>query len=318
MALRRTGLLTANRKAIAEDPTRGDPRIPDLLHHLRGGDVDAARLIVASATNTSDREHLVLAVLDAKVDLLALDGWITAHPDDAWAHLVRGVQLVGWAWEARGHGRSQTVGESAFEEFWARLRRAEWHLLHAAELDPTDPLPWGSLLTSGRGLQVAFEELCLRFEECNRRFPGLPGAHAAFLQGACRKWRGSHDQMFGFATMTASAASPGSPLHALVVAAHFEQQIDLDDTQAFRHYFASPGVRAQVHFAATQSVLHPSWIDVPAHVPAMNVIAGGLLMIEERSLAQQVAGRIGVRRSGFPWDYIGDDAGQAFARALAG
>jgi hypothetical protein len=104
----------------------------------------------------------------------AAEQWVAQVPDDGWGHLVLGALLVQWAWEARGGGYAERVGESAWDVFFERLRRAEESLWHAARSLPGEIDPWCHLIWSGIGLQVPLEELTTRYDEGQRRQPFHP------------------------------------------------------------------------------------------------------------------------------------------------
>jgi hypothetical protein len=176
----------------------------------------------------------------------ALDAIVADRSNDPAALLMRGAYDIRWGWSARGAGRSGTVSRDSFALFHERLRRAERDLLLAARIDQRDPAPWVQLLASGRGLQIEKPELRARFNEAQRRAPGLWTAHTQMLQGLCAKWSGSHEIMFAFARDSSAAAERGSPLHVLVALAHYERYLDFDTQPDREGYASQPAVRDEI------------------------------------------------------------------------
>ena len=91
------------------------------------------------------------ALLDFPTTRDHLDAWCAAAPESAYAHLVRGEHLIGFAWEARGSGWANTVSDEGWRLFAERLSLARAALERAAELDPTLSLVPAALITVGRG-----------------------------------------------------------------------------------------------------------------------------------------------------------------------
>lgn len=300
------------------DPYLGDDRLRQVVHALRDGDWASAEQGFDALGDVRAREPIVSGTALEGIDghPPSFDEWARARPSSAAARTVRGAHMVRWGWQARGFGRATTVEENAWEVFHSRLRAAEDDLFAAVDLDPDDPLPWSALVVSGRGLGIPTEELMLRFGEVERRAPGLVCAHLQLLQGVCRKWGGSHDEMFGFARSHAAGAPAGSPLGALVPIAHVERWIDFDDDDAAMRGYWSGEVRDEIIENALRSVLDPSWVDGPEGVPALNAYALTLLVCGESDLAHEVGRRIGTRRTSI-WGFF-NKADEKFHRVTTG
>ncbi|MEG3634848.1 hypothetical protein [Micromonospora palythoicola] len=65
--------------------------------------------------------------------------------------------------------------------------------------EPDDTTARTFLVVSARGREVHPAEARRRFDEVVTRHPGHRLAHEHMLQYLCRKWSGSHEQMFEFA-----------------------------------------------------------------------------------------------------------------------
>lgn len=298
---------------IQPDVAMAHPGALQLRAQLAQGQFEAALEAYRQLPTPSLREFHVYAATDERL----LEGddvprWAHAfvehHPDESVAWSIRGGLRIAAAWKARSSLRAQYVEESAWPIFFQGLNEAELDLVHATKLDPTDPAPWSKLLKSGRGLQISKEELGDRFVEAARRGDDLLFAHEQILQGLCAKWSGSHESMFQFAR-EASAASPGgSPLHVLVMDAHFEQWLDLD-CKPSEYFFGGPD--REVETAAQMSVLHPDFQDDLAHpyaAAARNVAAVVLAMSGARRQSWDQARLIGTRLNDWPWYNLGDPA----------
>lgn len=185
----------------------------------------------------------------------ALNHYIaSAGKKDPLAVLIRGVAGVGWAWDARGHGRAETVDEQGWRFFFERLRQADADLHLAARLDPMNPIPWVEMLSSGRGLQIHIDEIELRFENLFRRNPASVVGHSNYLQSIAGKWSGSDERMWKFALDVHSHVPAGSPLKTIVAEAYVERYIVSEEQQ-------SSEVARIVADAADSSIFHPNFDD---------------------------------------------------------
>ena len=146
------------------DDDFGDPVPSAFVAALQGGDWAGARSTLLGASPVSRTSALGTDRFRSDPPVAAAEQWVAQVPDDGWGHLVLGALLVQWAWEARGGGYAERVGESAWDVFFERLRRAEESLWHAARSLPGEIDPWCHLIWSGIGLQVP---LVVRLEGTN-------------------------------------------------------------------------------------------------------------------------------------------------------
>ncbi|MBB6172765.1 hypothetical protein HNR23_002825 [Nocardiopsis mwathae] len=152
-------------------------------------------------------------------DLLA-DGMPAEDAADILVWL--GSTLVSEAWEIRGGGYSDTVGEDRYKLFFASLGAAEEPLLEAAKLRPDDPTPWHEMLAYGMGMQLDRDRQDRIWANVAQRARFLIDANWRRLQVLCEKWYGSHAEMFAFARETVALAPNGHPVPYLLPMAHYE------------------------------------------------------------------------------------------------
>lgn len=266
------------------------------------GDFHRLRAAFAAAPSLPEREVMLVAIAALPDRPPALDHWVTMTGGDPLALLVRGAHTISWAWEARSARRAQQVSSEQFEVFWERLRLAESDLYAVTNAMPKDPLSWGQLLISGRGLQVPRTELALRLNEAVRRGPDLYFAHEQYLQGICEKWSGSHKEMFEYARHAMAQGGPNSALCGLVAIAHLEM-----DIAARSDFYFSGEVSAELHEIATRS-LEPGFPNDAAGAAARNALAVALLRCRDIHAAQQQMVRLKGRLREFPWCYLDDPA----------
>jgi hypothetical protein len=224
-------------------PAQDDAALRATCESVRNGDWTAARDLMAATRADLDlraRRSWVLSETvtgvswarsgaipinaNGQVDTTAtwVDRWAAEEPTNPDAMLVRARSMIGRGWAVRGSGWASSVSRAAFHEFHRLLLMAIPLCHEAARLFPEDPTPWGQLMmiASPLGVDRANVERC--WAEVTARSPFHREAHAIRLMYLCKKWRGSHEEMFAFAREAAATAPPGSPLHALPLQANAE------------------------------------------------------------------------------------------------
>ena len=281
----------------------GDPEAQALRNSLEAGHVGPFE----SAYLRSDvhrREFLLQNLVLDLPGVAAIEQWPQTDPASPLAYLARGAQRISSAWEARGRGRSTTVGEDAWEIFFSRLRDAESDLRRSLELGD-DGVAWSQLLISGRGLQLTTDELRARYARATERSPGLTNAAEQLLQSLCAKWHGSNEEMFEFARDTCATAPPNDPRHRLIAIAHFERWLEFrDDAVGQVRYKSSREAQEELVGAAQRSVLTPQFGTTPQHVLTVNWFAWALCHFGRPEMAPTLFQRIGGRPTPMPWDYF--------------
>jgi len=240
-------------------PVDGEPDVDAFAAAVASQNWDAARATYAEIPAWWARARCISSVdLDDRT-FAALGSWIdqTAGQDPL-PYLIRGAGGVGWAWDARGSGWSDTVTQEGWALFFDRLRTADQDLHRAARLDLQDPNPWISLLPAAMGLQIPQAERDLRFEQAFRRDPSNLAAHLSYVQCVAGKWSGDDERMWRFAKDVHAGVPAGSPLR-VVVASAFEELVFSNGRSEGEppHDLAAAG--QVVVEAIEMSVLHPDF-----------------------------------------------------------
>lgn len=321
----------AKRRGFVEDLTFGDPTAARLRASLQAGDWRAVHQHLAGLQDPAERELLVEAVAGAHEPLrgreATLDAWCAAQPDSALPRVVRGRWLIAAAWAARGGGGASSVSQQGWQQFFRLLQRADEDLAAAAALDPRDPTACALRLTTSRGLQLGPDETQRRFAATVARDPGHRLAHALRLASLCKKWSGSHEQMFAFAREAARQAPEGSVLGGLLAQAHAERWLwarsfaeeAADDPEWFgkhERYFQDPAVREELQRAWDRSLGSPAFRETKAAVHARNWFGFCLHLAGDHARARAALEPLGKRVTEVPWAWLGKgDPAQAVDHA---
>ncbi|MFG2195332.1 hypothetical protein [Streptomyces sp. NPDC048639] len=235
-----------------------------------------------------------------------LDAWLAASPEDPDAVLVKAGLSIDQAWRVRSAARAAEVSPEQFRAFFALLEDAVPVIRAAADLNPTDPVPWRIALTHARGVQAPREVFDAYWEEAVERAPHHYGCHSTALQYLSKKWYGSHEEMFAFAEHAADAALPGSQLHALPLLAAVEYELAAGSTgkSTGARSFAEDRIAAAIDRALELS----SWYDPgdPEVAGVRNHLALMLLRAGRWTVALDVFRAIGVHARSAPWACFGD------------
>lgn len=275
------------------------------------------------ATMTSDPDREVTTV-----DTTAAwpDRWAQAEPDNADAVLVRARSLIARGWEVRGSDWASHVGQDAFAEFHRLLRMAVHLCEQAAVLVPDDPTPWALRLLLDTALGADRGPFEQHWEQVVARDPTHREAHNFKLMYLCRKWRGSHEEMFAFARSTAANAPEGSPLHVLPLMANAEWSLwELEREEGILQHARPVNLtwRKGKEFHAELDNALDRWFRAGPRRHAMwhldlNYLAYGLFRASRHRDAKAVFEAIGPYAEPIPWGWVQHhdyDADQAFLAA---
>jgi hypothetical protein len=240
-----------------------------------------------------------------------LDDWLGEAPDDPDALLVKAGLSLKQAWAVRTGARAQDVPQDQFQAFFALLDDAVPVISTAAELNPTDPVPWQLALEHATASQSPREVFDTYWAEALERSAHHYGCHVAALQYLCEKWHGSHVEMFDFAERATLDALPGSKLHALPLLAAVEYDVLAEAVGGDDEGHTLIG-RARVEAAVERALAlvagyapgDPEVADVRNHLALMLLLTHRT----EESLGQFQA--IGTHATEHPWGYFGDPRGQ--------
>ncbi len=328
-------------RQIDTNPAQDDAALREACLQARHGSDDTqARRAVAGTRGDHDRRARYVRVLaestagglgtrvdraTGRVDTAATwaDRWAAGSPGDPDAQLVRARSLMARAWEVRGGGWAAEVRAGQATEFDRLLHLAAQANDLALRLAPEDPTPWVNRLHLLIDQPGTGEETDETWRELTRRDPWHREGHGLMLTYLCRKWHGSHEQMFGFARSVAAAAPAGSPLHVLPVRAAAEWALweqerassALTADEAGQRWREDPAMRADLDNAMSR------WFDRPASRHAdwlldANFLAYGLARAGRDREAAPVFASIGRYVTVVPWSWWGDGRGDAcFIRA---
>ncbi|MEV8362955.1 hypothetical protein [Streptomyces niveus] len=236
-----------------------------------------------------------------------LDAWLAESPRDPDAVLVKAEHCVQQAWEIRTGARASSVSRDQFQAFFALLHDAVPVIGAAAELNPTDPVPWQVALTHARGSQAPREVFDAYWAEATARAPHHYGCHVSAMQYLCDKWYGSHGEMFDFAERAAEEALPGSKLHALPLLAAVEYDVVADGGNG------GAGIeRSRIHAALKRaqelSDAYPQ--GDPEVAGVRNHLALMLVLADRHGEALEQFRAVGSHATQYPWAYLGDARGE--------
>lgn len=293
-------------RSVVIDPTFGDPQakhLAKLLSEQRGEEI----LSLLSQIRNQERRVFLFSQIR---EIQGRPNWIEEltknHWDSAEAHLISGNHAIGWAWQARGAGDAESVQKDSWAIFFDRLTLAEKLLIRATELDSSDPLPWASLIIVSRGLEQGMEVHQEYFEEVTRRDPFHFDAHSMYLQAICKKWGGSHEEMFEFARNASAKAPKGSPIHLLVPIAHIERWMEgFEDIKPEMRdsYFSQPEVLQEIKDSADKTIFSTEWDPQTPETKAENIFAFLFWLSGSTLKAKKAFDKIGTKPCSFPWEY---------------
>lgn len=235
-----------------------------------------------------------------------LDAWLAESPRDPDAVLVKAEHRVQQAWEIRTSARASSVSRDQFQAFFALLEDAVPVIGAAAELNPTDPVPWQVALTHARGSQAPREVFDTYWAEATARAPHHYGCHLSALQYLCDKWYGSHGEMFDFAERAAEHALPGSKLHALPLLAAVEYDVVADGGS--RKGEGGRIDRSRIHAALKRAQeLSDAYPAADPEVAGVrNHLALMLILADRHGEALEQFRAVGTHATQYPWAYLGD------------
>jgi hypothetical protein len=296
--------------AIEVDPLYGHPEAAELLAALEGGDWRLVDRQLSSVDDVDRREALALILSGAdNVEPSVFDEWAAGHP--AQGLFLRGTRSLLKAWELRTGGRAERVARSAWDPFFSTLRQAEADLLASVDRSPENEPAWSALIATGMGLQIPKSEAWARYRQATARTKNRLLAAERLLQYLCRKWQGSHDEMFDFAIATSRAAPDGHPIHRLVPMAVIERRIDCKNISEWNAEYNRPFYSRALAEAAYRSIDMETFGPRPGQGPfqlgARNIFAGAYANINDQVRLRVQLEIIGLNMTKRPWDYLGGE-----------
>jgi hypothetical protein len=221
---------------------------------------------------------------------------VDADPQDAFAAVLLGGNLIDQAWKVRSADLAQ---------FRTLLCEAERLLTDAVTGEPPDCAGWVFRLSTARGLSLGQAEARRRYDRLAEIDPHhLPG-QVMLLQQLCPTWGGSFADAHAFARSAMLAAPEGALNAVLVVDAHLEQVRTLPPKGRTRH-LADERVREQIREAAARSVEHPDFRRTSDWVRVCNSFAMMLGLIGDHAAAARQFDAVGPHVSRRAWEHLGD------------
>ena len=182
---------------------------------------------VLDSLKESDRNHY-LPLLTQEKNLLSIESYLElpAHyPDVSYAYYLRGMYFYHFAWETRGTGIANTVGQKNYAAFYERLRYAKKDLKKAHELSDQEQTYWAELYNIAKHFNSEEadeleEKLLERIRNdamenvfCLRR--------VANMKRAC--WGGSHQESLEWAREVVLSTKHGDPMRIMLFEAYVQQ-----------------------------------------------------------------------------------------------
>jgi hypothetical protein len=300
------------------DPALGDPLGTIILGEARQGKFDILlKRVEPLRTGEWDRRafYIDLAAKNStkseKVDTL---------PDTPLGNLIQGNVAIELAWKARGSGDAATVTENGANLFFKYLNTAGKYLSRAAEQDLDDPTPFAFLQTVAMGLQLERKLADAWFNEATRRDPTNQQAHFRHLFLLCKKWGGSHEDMYAFARDTMKKTPIGSTLYSIIYLAFQEHYLffrafDKNPVGA-QVFLGEAGVRKESIDAYRNSLQIRKSIDRVSDYWPHNSAAWWFLALNMPNVVRQETKKIGPHFTVFPWSIFYKDPGVGYQRAL--
>jgi hypothetical protein len=161
------------------------------------------------------------------------------YPNVSYAHYLRAVYFYHYAWEARGLGITNTVGQKNYALFYERLRYARADLKKAYELSPNEQSYWAELYNlvkhfKNKDSDHLEEDLYGLIKENAMQNPFCI-QHVSHMKKA--RWGGSHKESLEWAREVISHSNDGDSMKIIIFEVLIEQyqyilEYDKDEEKA--------------------------------------------------------------------------------------
>jgi hypothetical protein len=294
-----------------------DPDAKRLRLALRKCDFNTVAGFFRTFNDSDAREFYIRELTQWPGRPAFFDAWVQSLPTCAESWLLRGAHGIQWAWEARTGQRAENVAREQWPIFFERLEAAWADLERAIELNPTDASPYSERINCAIGLELEKKVVFDALDNARQRAVECWEPYVRTLFYLCKKWHGSHEEMFDFARKTSRAAQDGSGLHTLVAVAHIERWVYASafdrNVELARKYWQNDDVREEVREAYRSSLGSPNYIPKRATRWQRSFFAFALTKAGAFKEAMVEFDRIGNRPPDCPWYLLGDPL-QAFAK----
>ncbi|MFH9726477.1 hypothetical protein ACH4M4_26455 [Streptomyces sp. NPDC017254] len=283
------------------DPTFGDRALADGREDMLLGRWEGARDLLARIPGDWDvRAHRVRLLADAAAGRRTVDLWQVSEPTNPDAAVLRAETEVMRMFAAARTGR--TPGAD-------RLDTAVRYCYRAAELAPSDPQPWVSLLTLGRLYPGGHPETSAWWKEILARDRDHREGHHQVLRHLSARWHGSYATTLNFAWDAAGSAPYGSPLAILAQVAraeHYRHRVATEGkgVLGLTHHWTDERARGDLRHAWDKWIAHR--VPRAQDVADLNHLAHGLVRAGMAERAGEVFRLLDNRATEVPWSYTGD------------
>ncbi len=297
---------------VIVDRPWADAMLDDAVAAVRRNAFEAGPITIGAARGDPERralrvEALARAAVGHSRAIEALAARDRANPD-LWLWLGR--TRIEEAWTIKPDVRARAVQARRVQAFQEAMESARRPLFTAASLEPSDPVPWESIMWLYLGLDRPRQEKDAVWYEAVRRYPTLFPANVARLMMLSPAWGGSAQEMLAFARQAVSRAPDGDPMASLMPLAHFERVAAERSPMSRGGWFSDEALREVV----SHSGRWPGRDGHPRSVEAHNLFGAAFYLADLRRPARGHLMRTGGRVSRLPWSYLGDPA-QQFQRA---
>jgi hypothetical protein len=310
---------------VNTDPAGADLALAEARDFLAQGNWEpAADLLTTTHFGPWDRRtHRVRVLADAVANSAWVERWLVLDPTNPDAALLRAQVETVRALRAATSGSLAEARTSSVE--------ALQMCYQAADMAPSDPTPWVTMMTlaraADRGRRTGRDDFWQRWRELRARDEFSRDGHHEALTYLFGSWCGSHKEMYDFAYWLAGQAPPGSPLAVLPLVAHAEMYRAMaEDGEASSAGEISPfahWTRPQVS-ADVERVLR-DWLGSAAIQHAQADLDRNYLLHAmafngraETNEARALFDAVGPHVTAVPWAYTGDpESSFLYWRALA-
>lgn len=285
------------------DPTLGDSLARRILEDAKAEKVDKViNQIAPIRTGQWDKRNFYVDLAGEHITNQKVLGTL---PDSSIGNLIRGSMAIHLAWAARGGGQAETVTKEGWDIFFRFLNIAGNSLLRAGEQDMEDPTPFALLQTVAMGMQLDRKTTESWFHEAVKRDKYNQGAHYGHLFLLCKKWGGSHEEMFEFARTTSSNTPDNMTLHTILYIAFQEYYLyyvafERDEVKA-NSFIHEKRTREESIRTYQKSLLNRKKIDQVSDYWPHNVTAWWFMMLNIPEVVRRETQKIGPYFTKYPW-----------------
>jgi hypothetical protein len=258
--------------------------------------------------------------VDLAGEYLAAAPQLEPLPSTPFGQLLQGSIAIHRAWKARGRGTADTVTTEGWQEWFAQLKSAGEYLTLAAKQDTNDPTPFALLQTVALGLQLDRRVAEAWLQQAVQRDPLHQGAHLAHLTLLCKKWGGSHEEMFAFARATSNRLPSGSTLHSIVFLAHQEYLLYVaafdKDSAATKQAQNEKEVLDESIAIYKKSLYQRDRILQVSDYWPHNIAAWWFFVLKYPHIVHMETKKIGIHFTEFPWKIFYETPAEGYQRAL--